>query len=306
MRKRPSTCTLALCLAAFAAIPARADTPKPSNPPAPKQASATTVAPRAAGPADPLLALVGGAQWGWSRQRVYEHLRARMEAAYQKKLSETLAARPSALDIDAMKREMADRLQAIRASYIAFDGKPSGYDSGQLAGQFTQNNDESMLRDRRARYDDYYFFIQGRLWKVYRAFRVAAFPGVTFDAFVSGLTRRFGEPVAREEHKDQDGAAEAVVRWRNATTEMRANDESATYGAFALVFVDRATEAKLPALRKHAPAPKTNPARDVVDVVAPRDAAPPRDPNADVVDRLTKPRAAPPAKPRAAPPAKRP
>ena len=100
-----------------------------------------------------------------------EHLKKQIEASYQEPISKTT----DAIEEDRLRHKMAEESRQVRDSYFEFDGTPSAYDSGYLKGEFTHRNGESLLRVRTKNTQDYFFFINDKLWKRYRAFDASVF-----------------------------------------------------------------------------------------------------------------------------------
>ncbi len=129
---------------------------------------------------------MGEIQWGWTPKQVYRHLKKDIEASY----AESIAKTTDAIQEDRIRHQMAEEARQIRDSYFEFDGTASAYDSGYLKGEFTHKNGESLLRVRTKSTQDYFFFVNDRLWKRYRAFDASVFEGATFAQFGNALQER--------------------------------------------------------------------------------------------------------------------
>src|SRR5262249_17963203 len=150
---------------------------------------------------------------------------------------------------DRVRAEMNEKVRTVRESYFTFDGTISGYDSSFLREEFTHNNQESMMRVQNQDSDDYYFFIQGKLWKLYRAFHTRVFAGVDFDGFATALEARYGNAERRQGTLTEGGHETQWLEWQNEKTRARAVDNNAFYGFYCLVFEDLGTVARLDQLR---------------------------------------------------------
>jgi hypothetical protein len=243
-------------------------------------------APRDATPQSAALAGdMDGIQWGWSRQQLLEHFRRKVRARYAPRLSKA----PGAIEEDALRAEMERELQRIRESYFAFDGTTSGHDSSFLRFEFTHNNGESMQRMRSENSEDYYFFINDRLWKWYRAFHSSVFAGASFDQFATALEGRYGN-ARRQSGVLNEGQPETQwLEWQDRRTRARAVDNNQFYGFYCLVFEEKATIARLDQLRPNRPAPRdTGHALVRSVVIDPNQDVEIHDPHSDVVDHITR------------------
>ncbi len=222
---------------------------------------------------------MGEIQWGWSPKQVYRQLKKNIEAKYQEPISKTT----DAIEEDRLRHKMDEEIREIRDSYFEFDGTPTAYDSGYLSGEFTQNNGESLLRVRTEKTQDYFFFINGRLWKRYRAFDASVFEGASFAEFGAALQQRYGKARKKSERLQPGAAPTEWYEWKEPHVLARAVDNNEFYGFYCLILEDPKTVAQLDKLRKNQAKP-TEPSRTVVDMVAEEAGG---DQNADIADRIT-------------------
>lgn len=225
---------------------------------------------------------LNGVQWGWTREELMRYFRARIQDEYR----DRIARAPGAIEEDRVRAEMNEKIRTVRESYFEFNGNISGYDSSFLREEFTHNNQEAMMKVQSENSDDYYFFIQGRLWKLYRAFHTRVFAGVDFDGFTAALEARYGA----SEHKSgalyEGGRPMQWLEWQDETTRARAVDNNAGYGFYCLVFEEKATVARIAQLRPNA-RPTQSRRNPLIDSVTHDD--PDRevqDTNQDIVDRI--------------------
>jgi len=222
---------------------------------------------------------MGDIQWGWTPKQVYRHLKKNIEASYQEPISKTT----DAIEEDRLRHKMNEETRQIRDSYFEFDGTPSAYDSGYLKGEFTHKNGESLLRVRTKNQQDYFFFINDRLWKRYRAFDASVFEGASFAEFGSALQQRYGKAKQRTGVLVPGGEITQWYEWTEPGMLARAVDNNQFYGFYCLILEDPKTVARLDQLRKN----KAEPAQTgdtLVDMVADESND---DQNADIADRIT-------------------
>jgi hypothetical protein len=222
---------------------------------------------------------MGEIRWGWTPKQVYRHLKEGIESSYQEAISKAT----DAIEEDRLRHRMAEEYGQIRDSFFEFDGTPSAYDSGYLKGEFTHNNGESLLRVRTENTQDYFFFINDRLWKRYRAFDASVFEGATFDQFGQALQQRYGKATKKSGPLLPGGGTVRWYEWKEPRILARAVDNTEFYGFYCLILQDPKTTAQLDRLRKNKPT-QAEPTGTLVDMVA--DAAD-DDQNADIADRIT-------------------
>ena len=235
--------------------------------------SASTRAPSA------LEASMGDLQWGWTPKEVYRQLKKGIEASYQEPIAKTT----DAIQEDRLRYKMQEETREIRDSYFEFDGTPTAYDSGYLKGEFTHNNGESLLRVRTKTTQDYFFFINDKLWKRYRAFDTSVFEGASFDEFGSALQQRYGKAKKKTGPLHPGGEPKQWYEWKEPRVLAKAVDNNEFYGFYCLILEDPKTVAKLGKLRSNK-ATEVDDKDSLVDMVG-DDSDP--DQNADIADRIT-------------------
>jgi hypothetical protein len=226
-----------------------------------------------------LEASMGEIQWGWTPKQVYRHLKAQIEARYEEPISKTT----DAIEEDRLRHTMAEEARTIRDSFFEFDGTTSAYDSGYLKGEFTHNNGESLLRVRTKTTQDYFFFINDKLWKRYRAFDASVFQGASFDEFGKALQQRYGRAKQKSGALYEGGPKKQWYEWREPRMLAKAVDNNEFYGFYCLILENPKTVAQLGKLRKNKPA-KAESQGSLVDMVGGEEDA---DQHADIADRIT-------------------
>jgi hypothetical protein len=191
-----------------------------------------------------------GIHWGMGPRDTFDHFQHGFEEAFRPRIAKATGA----IEEDRLRAQQQELIQRVRASYIRFRGQASGWDTSFLRDEYTGGNEESMMvvREEETHSTSHYFFIQDRLWKRYQAYDASAFgAGVTFDQFAAAIQRRFGPGVERSGSLVEGRPATRWIEWQDATTRLRAVDQTRFYGFFCLVFEDRATLAQLSTLRTH-------------------------------------------------------
>jgi hypothetical protein len=222
---------------------------------------------------------MGDIQWGWSPKQVYRQLKKEIEASYQEPISKTT----DAIEEDRLRHKMDEETREIRDSYLEFDGTPSAYDSGYLKGEFTHKNGESLLRVRTEKTQDFFFFINDRLWKRYRAFDASVFEGASFADFGGALQKRYGKATTKSGVRAPGTPSTQWLEWKQPRVLARAVDNNEFYGFYCLILEDPKTVAQLGKLRKNK-ADEAEAGGGLVDMVEEQSD---EDQNADIADRIT-------------------
>jgi len=222
---------------------------------------------------------MGQIQWGWSPKQVYRHLKKGIEDSYREPISKTT----DAIEEDRLRYKMAEETRQIRDSYFEFDGTASAYDSGYLKGEFTHRNRESLLRVKTENTQDFFFFINDKLWKRYRAFDASVFGGASFDEFGAALQQRYGKAKRKTGSLYEGGPDKRWYEWKEPRVVAKAVDNSEFYGFYCLILQDPKTLARLDQLRKNKPK-QTKDETSLVDAVG---AESDQDKHADIADRIT-------------------
>jgi hypothetical protein len=225
---------------------------------------------------------MGELKWGMTRDQVLEHFMSGIREKYKP----LIAKATGALEEDKLRASLRDELGKVRSSVVEFNGRKTGWDASFLKGEFTHKNVESLFSVSDGTSENYYFFIQNKLWKWYKAFKTESFEGKSFDEFAAAIQARYGESTPREGVADNPAGKQNWLEWQDKATRLRAVDNKQFYGFYSLVFEDKATLRKLPELRAVKVAEKRS-GNALVDSITSAEAASEGDSNPDVVDRIT-------------------
>jgi hypothetical protein len=222
-------------------------------------------------------------KWGSERDQVLQ----RFVNAVKEKYKPKLAKATGAIEEDKLRAQMRDEISRIKDSVVEFNGKKTGWDVSFLKGEFTHHNDESLFAVTDEASQNYYFFINGKLWKWYKAFNAKAFAGKSFDQFAEAIQGRYGKSTPREGELTPGAGKQRWLEWQDPSTRLRAVDNGQFYGFYCLVFEDKDTVRRLPELRRNTG--DTGPRKHelVESVTNAEDEAAHSDGNQDIVDRIT-------------------
>ena len=155
-----------------------------------------------------------------------EQHRAHVESQYRQALSVT----SDPLQRDALKRERVKQSRELEQTYLEFGGE-SEYDKSLLTGEFRHGAGDAMMKARKGEEETFYFFNQGRLWKV-----LHSMPShVNAEQIERHLTARFGTAAHLE---GTHGQTEVV--WEANGRIIALSDRRADYGCFTLTHADAA------------------------------------------------------------------
>jgi hypothetical protein len=229
--------------------------------------------------------LLGKLQFGMSLDDVKKiALQMPIAAEYAKKIE---TAKGDAFLQDKIRGEEAATQTAAAKRYHVFEGQKTGWEVSVLDQEFAHNSGESMLEGLdEAKQRRYYFFKDGRLWKVFIAFKQEAFKGLDFEQFASRIQERYGpaNPI-RKVDKYSKKEFLAYLEWPpSSNSQLRALDRSTTYDIFCLVVSNKDVEDRLKDSRKEGVAGK--PVKDglVEGITRSGDE---KDGNEAVVDQIT-------------------
>jgi len=141
----------------------------------------------------------------------------------------------------------AEAVAAFRHSRVPFDNLPTGVDSTPLKGEYTYRNQEMLMKITRKGVNRYFFFIKGKLWKMYDEvpLRENGPLGKDFAEAQKKYDAAF-QVVGRPVEADYKVRNYNEVDWQDATTHLRLIDRQITVG---IVYEERATVNQLSSLR---------------------------------------------------------
>jgi hypothetical protein len=242
---------------------------------APKKKAAKPAAAQEAPQSAAISNAMGDLRWGMSREEVL----AKYVEQIKEKYRPLIAKATGALEEDKYRAKAKDELSRIKSSIVEFNGKKTGWDVSFLKGEFTHNNNESMLVVNDENSQNFHFFINGKLWKKYKAFHANVFQGKSFDQFASALQGRYGKGQVREGENKQKSLA-----WQDNDTSLRAVDNNQFYGFYSMVFEHKDTLRRLSDLRT-VKSQGDGRAHALVESATSADEE--NDNNPDIIDRIT-------------------
>lgn len=226
--------------------------------------------------------LLGEFKWGMHANQVIGQIEKEIRTAYKKQIEDE----KEPYKQDQLRSERDAAIKKLKKDYVHFEGKSTPWDRSLIDHEFAHKNNESLVvrwgdRDRK-----FYFFHDGRLWKVYIAFNADLYRNKTFEDFAGVMERRFG-PAERKYKMNLKGEAElSHLEWPPAgRTTLIAIDNTDFYGNFCLALIDRKAAAEVRRGRK-VNSPKQRYSDPLVEAVTRKEPAR-RSGTEDIVDRIT-------------------
>jgi hypothetical protein len=287
MRARNLVASLFAILAALALSPAADGAKKKKPKAAPKEAAPPKANTQA------LTQLMGKYKWGITVEETLEILEGQIADRYAEAIQKASADK---YQQNKLRKEIKAEVDKVRKSLLPFEGQKTGWDVSTIEREFGHKNDESMLIYKE--FDDsgldqqrFFFFVDGKLWKMFIAVNMDAFKDKTFDDFRAVMEARYGKAAVHTLPKASGGEEVDYIYWRGNGAYLRAIDLTRFYGTFCIAISDDSVEKTIYERRAMRNPPKP-PTGTVVDSVM-ADPANNQDPtlkeeNSDVVDRITK------------------
>ena len=234
--------------------------------------------------------LAGKYKWGMSPSEVMDVIEKEIRAKYDPKIQAEKD--PNAQD--AVRKEMKDAVEQMRASYIRFNGQKTGWDVSIIDREFGHRNQESMLVLWEKEQRRFLFFWNEKLYKQFIAYNAEKFKGFDFETFASAMQQRYGKAqMSFAKKQTDDEMALDYYEWPpSGDYLLRAYDQSGFYGNFCLGLIQKSTNPQVEKERLHNSPPRVRHTNvHVVDSVTQGDVT--SDPNADVVDEVVNKRSVP-------------
>lgn len=184
--------------------------------------------------------LKGEFKWGVSVEQVQKSVEKRVRDSYADGLKKAIK---DPTQYSRMRTEVEKEVKAIKANYVKFEGRKSGYDSSIVDQEFAHKTEESMLTSRDDKNTRYYFFVDGKLYKIFTAFGKDVLADKSFSDFGTLMQARFGKAKqVMVEEKKKAGVSVKLdhFEWASAAGDgLRLVDRSEFYDVYCLVIYDR-------------------------------------------------------------------
>jgi hypothetical protein len=214
----------------------------------PKKAAVPSVAPFPPMTSRPITLSFPGIGFGMPPEKVASAIDAMIDADYKPKYKEV----QPGVNMRMLDAEVGELKAQFRRSRIDFGKLPTGLDSSPLRGEYSYNNQESMMTLSRNGENIEFFFIQNRLWKMIGEHHLsdASAYGKDFQSSVAKFAGLYGVP-GRVLQPDGTTRFAVEVDWKDAANHLRMIQRSDTWIGVALE--DIGTWQSLPSLRPNKP-----------------------------------------------------
>lgn len=226
---------------------------------------------------------LGKLKWGMSERDVLQMSIKKVRDHFNKLVGKT----KDPVEDDRLRTLEREKIKKIKESLIRFDGQSTGWDVGFLSDEFTHNNGESMVVMKDSNSQNFYFFIDGHLWKWYKALDINVFAGKSFQEFADAMQRKFGKAKVSQGELVPGGEKRKWLEWEDKQTRLRAVDQTGFYGFYCLVFEEKKTLKNLASLRRNTSKRKSQSHALVDSVTSTEGVSATADVSSNVVDRIT-------------------
>ena len=216
--------------------------------PPPKKEAAPSVAPFPPMTTRPITLSFPGIVFGMPPEKVASAIDGIIDNDYKAKYKDV----SPGVNMRALDAEVAEAKSQFRRSRIDFGKLPTGVDASPLRGEYSYNNQETMMTLARNGENIEFFFIQNRLWKMIGEHHLAESSsyGKDFQTAVTKFASLYGV-AGRLLQPDNTSRFAVEVDWKDAANHLRIIQRSDTLIGVALE--DIGTWQALPSLRPNKP-----------------------------------------------------
>jgi hypothetical protein len=198
-----------------------------------------------------LAELMGPYRFGMTKEQVLKKLGDEIRERYKEQIQETA----DVYQQDKLRVRRDEEIARIRDSYLAFDGKRTGWDVSIIDDQFAHRTGESMMvywenidgKDQRR----FFFFADGKLYKMFIALNSSVLKDQqkSFAYFQHIMEERYGEGDVQYVTDKEGNETPYGLSWRSSKYLVRALDKLDFYGSFCVSVADNAVEKRLAVAR---------------------------------------------------------
>jgi hypothetical protein len=227
----------------------------------------------------------GTFKWQMSPEEVMAQVKASINKKYQPRIE---GSNQDPGKQQRIRDEQEKEINAVKKSYIKFEGQKTGLDVSIVGPEFQQNTGEAVLVAKEDIWTRYFFFFEGGLYKMFLAFNKDTIEGKAFTDFGKSMEAKYGR--AKEVYRDEKtkGGMRHILdhyEWSAKGDKLRLIDRSEFYGVYCLVLVDSKTQDRAIEKRKYTN-PEQNSKDSLVEAVTAKDGND-RDANDNIIDRIT-------------------
>ncbi|MCX4245650.1 hypothetical protein [Paraliomyxa miuraensis] len=189
--------------------------------------------------------LKGDYRWGMSTKDVFKLLSREIEKEYGEKQT---AAADDAMAQDSAREWRAGALQDLKANHVRFKAASKHrWGVSLIQYEYEDDSEEEMLWVKaNPTLRKFYFFKDGRLWKIFYAYSPETWPGMDYAKVVEDKFKKWFGVSPKEKVKQDPETAEPLVRyyeWQSSDGDtVRSFDMTAIHGVVGLAVIDAAAE----------------------------------------------------------------
>jgi hypothetical protein len=203
---------------------------------------------RAAAAPSAIATSMGDLRWGLSESEVAAYVQRHLGEQYNAEIAKTKDGGKQSKLRSELKRAQSDAAKSL----VQFDGAKSRWDNSPIAGEFTYGNGESLIASKGPEGDNYYFFVNGRLWKWVELVDKSA-AGGDFKKFSASVEGKFGKGRVKKGELTPGQGNTQWLEYLDRNSRMRAADQTGKRSTFALVYEEMATVRELASSRPTKP-----------------------------------------------------
>lgn len=200
---------------------------------------------KAAAPGTALNEVLGEIKWGDSKQDVIKKIKDKEMAT----LREDKKITSDAILMQKERKDLLERIATAEKSYARLEGE-TGYEVSVIADEFSTNNGESFFRMKDKVAQRFYFFIDGKFYKLVVAYNASYVQGIPFESFVGSSVKKYGRPAVAEYDTIRQKEQLALVVWEDPETTLSVKNKKELFDTYTMVFTDRQTVKRLEATNR--------------------------------------------------------
>ncbi len=184
---------------------------------------------------NPLSAVLGEAEWGDSKAELLK----KMKSQLMKEAKSDPKVKRDPLLLQKARKRALDRYARAKKSFTRLEGDNTGYEVSVIADEFSTNNGESFIRVKDEVAQRFFFFVDGKFYKLVVAYNSAYLRGTDFETFVATSARKYGRPTSAEYDDIRGEEQLALVSWQSPETTLHVKNKKELFDTYTMTFADR-------------------------------------------------------------------
>jgi hypothetical protein len=227
-----------------------------------------------------LAELMGAFKFGMTKEEVLGVLQKQLDERYADQITGTTDVAVQ----DRLRREKKQELDRVRKTFVAFEGKKTGWDVSLIEEEFRHNTGESMLvyweNQNGKNQRRFFFFFEGKLWRQFISLDTSMLPEDkrNFENFQGVMENLYGQGLVEP----------GKITWETSDFHVQALDRLKQYDALALVLWDPNVMKTVAVIRKEKAPPPAEQSGVIKQVLDGGDEKPTLDENKGTVDAVIK------------------